>query len=190
MELFATATPLPLTPASDNERLILIASFQYTEGIANTDAHNEIRRTIRDTVTELDISNLRIEVEPNTRLAAEAQAEAKEPGEQYNASMVVWGEDTGVRVTVNFLNLTEPDFDAAAVKITETELAQLANPSAYASFITTDLPAQLTFLSLFAVGQSYYVQEEYREAVRIIEKALASLPSDMSPLEGVDDAYF
>ena len=63
-------------------------------------------------------------------------SEARKLGERYGASMVIWGSDTGVRVTVNLLNLKEPDYSAAAVKINETERTQLANPSAYARFIT------------------------------------------------------
>jgi hypothetical protein len=54
------------------------------------------------------------------------------------------GADTSVRVTVNYLNLKQPYFHAAEVQISETERTQLANPSAYARFVTSDLPGQLT----------------------------------------------
>src|SRR5262245_3071922 len=39
-----TATPLPFPPAARGETLIVIARFHRTEGVMDTDAHNEIRR--------------------------------------------------------------------------------------------------------------------------------------------------
>jgi excisionase family DNA binding protein len=185
---FATATPLPITPASEDETLILIATFHRTEGIADTDAHNEIRRAIQAAAADLGLSNLRVEVEP-TSIAADARNEAQGIGQRYGASMIIWGEDTGVRTTVNYLNLREPDFDAAEVKISETVRTQLASPSSYASFITKDLPGQLTFLSLFAIGQSYIAKEDYKSARKTIERAISSLALGTT-IEGLVEAYF
>ena len=177
--------PSTFVPAADNEILILIATFHLTAGTDDRDVHNEIRRAIQAMIDELGDHNLRVEVDP-TRLPAEAQNQAKTLGEQYNAAMVIWGADTGVRITVNYLNMKEPGL----VSISETERSQLANPSAYASFVTKDLPAQLTFLSLFAVGQSYYSEERYDEAAKVIERAVAPVTPDMDPPEGIANAYF
>ena len=94
-------------------------------------------------------------IDPNTVLTADQQAEAEIVGKRYNASMVIWGEDTGVELIASFLNLREPEFDAADVDIQETQRTQLANPSQYAEFVTRELPGQLAFLALFAVGQTY-----------------------------------
>lgn len=184
-----TATPLPFAPAKAAETLIVIATFHHTEGVADTDTGNEIRRAIKAAITELEVKNLRVEVEP-TRLTGESQEEARKLGERYGASMVMWGSDTGVRVTVNFLNLKEPDYEGAAVQISETERTQLASPSAYARFITADLPGQLTFLALFAVGQSYFIQADYSAAVRLIDRAVAALPAQLAPPQGASEAYF
>lgn len=182
-----TATPLPFAPAAENETLILIVTFYHTEGVADTDAHNEIRRAIEAARDDLGVKNLRIEVEP-TRLPGDDQDKARELGERYRASIIIWGSDTGVRVTVNFLNLKDPDYDAGRVKIDETERTQFANPSAYARFIIEDLPGSVTFLALFAVGKFYYNQADYPQAIGVIEKAVAALPSLM-PLQGAAEAY-
>ena len=187
--IIATATPLPFASESDNETLIVIATFSRTEGLVDTDAHHEIRRGIQQKADEFDFSNLRVEVEP-TPYRAEAREEAEKLGKRYQASMVIWGADSGVRVTVNYLNLKEPDFEAADVKIPETEPSDLAKPDAYAKFITQDLPSQLTFLSLFAVGESYYLEKNYEQAIRLIELALDSLPKDENSLEGLVAPYF
>lgn len=183
-----SATPLPFAPAASDETLILIATFYRTEGVADTDAHNEIRRAIENAIPG-GVKNLRVEVEP-TRLTGDKQEAARKLGEQYGASVIIWGTDTGVRVTVNFLNLKEPDYEGAAVQINETERTQLANPSAYARFITNDLPGQLTFLALFAVGQSYFTQTDYAAAIRLIDRAVAALPAQLAPPQGAAEAYF
>jgi tetratricopeptide (TPR) repeat protein len=186
--LIPTATSLPFSPATQEETLILIATFYHTEGVADTDVHGEIHRAIQKVASDLDLRRLRIEIEP-TRLRADDQDEANKLGQRYQASMIIWGEDTGVRLTVNYLNLVESASFATEVQISETERAQLANPSAYASFVTSDLPGQLTFLSFFAIGQSFVSQKAYPDAVQAIERAIASRSPESKP-EGLADAYF
>lgn len=59
----------------------------------------------------------------------------------YSASIVIWGDVTGTRVRVNFLNLRHPDFDAAPpAPIEERTRTLVANPQAYNNFINDDLP--------------------------------------------------
>ncbi|MCB0082538.1 MAG: hypothetical protein KDE47_16470, partial [Caldilineaceae bacterium] len=183
----STVTPLPFAPASENETLILIATFHSTFGDA--EPHIKIRRMIEQKMAELDIEGLQVEVEP-TVLTADERTKAEELGNRYKASMIIWGEDTGVEVIVNYLNLREPNFPISEIQITELERAQLANPSAYARFITQDLPSQITFLSLFAIGHSSYLNGEYESAITVIEKAIDSLMAKENQLEGLSDAYF
>ena len=123
-------------------------------------------------------------------IAADDQERAAKLGKQYDASIVIWGADTGVRVTVNFFNLKHPDFDAAHVQISETQRTQIANPDAYASFVTRDLPGQLSFLSLFAVGQSYYNRNAFVDSIKLIETGIADLAPNRSQIEGLAEAYF
>lgn len=184
-----TATTLPVLPAAEDETLILIATFYTAEGIINTDVHHEIRLAIEEAIAELKLANFRVEVEP-TSLKAEEQAEARTLGERYNAGVVIWGGDTGVRITINYLNLKQPRLSLSQARISETERTQLANPSAYASFVTRDLPAQLAFLALFTVGETYYTEQAYEEAARVIERAVAPFTAGIEPPEGVADAYF
>jgi len=152
-----TATSLPFATQTVSETLIVVATFHNTAA-TNSEAHTKIRRAIAAEAANQDEQQLRVEVEP-TILTADQRAEAEALGNRYNAGMVIWGEDTGVEVIVNFLNLREPDFAAAAATITEQERTQLANPSAYARFITQELPQSMGFLTFFAVGQSYYLNE-------------------------------
>ena len=181
-------TPLAFNPATDNETLIVVAAFHETSA-TKTEPHTKIRRAIEEAAEKVALTTLRVEQEPTVLNADEREA-AEALGNRYNAGMIIWGEDTGVEVIVNFLNLKEPNFFAAEVKISETERTQIANPQAYNRFIVNDLPAQLTFLSLFALGQSYRDHKDIETAIEVIEEAVSSLPSEMNLTEGVDIAYF
>ena len=186
-ELTPTPTPLPFTPVTDDKFLILITNFYLAEGVADAEPHREIRRAIREQAKEMGMDNLRVEIDPNITLRAEAQEEAQLLGNRYNASLVIWGDETNVRMTVHFLNLKEPDFVASDVKIDETEpLYSKGEP--YSRFITEDLPGMLTFLSLFTIGQIQYSEENYEDAIQTIETAVSS--TDNKDIDGLDAAYF
>ena len=180
--------PQAFAPAANDEALIVVATFHEAPGVVGTEAQEEICQAIQKAAGEAGLANLRVAVEP-TRLSADDQAAAQKLGERYNASMVIWGSISGVRVIVNYLNLRQPDFAAASVRISETERTQLANPSAYSGFITKDLPGQMSFLALFAVGQSYYSQGKYAESIRAVERAVAPFGGGQA-LEGLAEAYF
>jgi tetratricopeptide (TPR) repeat protein len=124
-----------------------------------------------------------------SELTADQRSSAETLGKQYNATIVIWGEDTGVQVFVNFLNLKQSDFAAAYVPIKEEQRTAFANPSAYNAFIVSDLPGQLTFLSFFAVGQSFYQAENYTQAKELIEQGIASLATG-TRINGLAEAYF
>jgi hypothetical protein len=80
---------------------------------------------------------------------------------------------------VNYLVLKEIAYRATDVPSTETERTQIANPSAYGRFVTSDLPTHLAFLTLFTIGQSQIIAENYPIAINIIEYAV-DLPSSVS----------
>jgi tetratricopeptide (TPR) repeat protein len=185
----ATPTPLPFAPAREDETLIIIASFYHSKGIPDTEVHNEISQAIREAEEDLGLSEFRVEVEP-TCLRSDDRDGAENLGKRYDASMIIWGADTGVRVTVNYLNLKHPEFEAAEVQISETERTQMASPSAYAEFVTQDLPGQLTFLSLFAIGHSYYLEGAYPDSIAAIERAVNSLQTETEQPGGLAGAYF
>jgi tetratricopeptide (TPR) repeat protein len=184
-----TEDPLAFPPEQPGETLLVIATFRYTEGNRNTVAQEEIRRAIGEVRKTTDVPNLRVEIAPVV-LAADDRDGAAQLGARYNASIVVWGEDTGARVTVNFLNCREPTFNASHVTINETERVQMdvIHPDAYISFINHDLPQQMTFLALFAVGQAAYVREDYPTATQVIRRALDTVQGITPLADGSVDA--
>lgn len=183
---FATATPLPVNPAPENSTLILVATFHST--INQTEPHVKIWRALKERIAELGL-DVRTEIEP-TILKADDKAEAERLGNFYNASMIIWGEDTGVEIIVNFLDLRTTDTTVFQFQIQEKDKVPLGTmPSAYARYVTTELPSYLTFYSLSAIGYSHYILGEYQLARTRMEDALMSLSSD-AKIEGLGDIYF
>lgn len=177
-----TPTPLAFPPAAENETLIIVLTFARGEGVTQVDFHNEIERTINSDVDELNLSDIRVEVKPDVIQAVkfpdQLQA-ARQVAEAYNASLVIWGQYHGARVDVHFLNLQKPYSETGRVSITETEYTQLADPEAYSQFAIHSLPAQVSFLSLYAIGQ-LIGRNNPAEATRLIQEAIDNLPADPS----------
>ena len=169
-------------PEQEGETLIVISTFHRTEGVVDVDTHNEIRQALQGKINELELDNIRLELE-TTKIESDARERAEELGKRYKASMVIWGQDTGVRIEVNFLNLKDPDFDASAVTITETERTQIGQPDEYNRFIVHDLPNQIAFLTLFAIGQSQYLQTDLDQAILLTEESIQALPLNASSID-------
>lgn len=184
----STAEPYISASGQLSETLIIIATFFVSDNNKNTLIHREIRDKIREEAQKLNETLLSVEID-STVLRSDQLAEAEALGKRYNASMVIWGDDTGARVTVNFLNLRQPDFRTSKVTIDETERTQISNPRAYNQFVVDVLPSQLTFLALYAVGQNYFSNHNYLRALENVRAAVAVLNNQSKP-SGLDEAYF
>lgn len=183
---------LPFPSEQSGETLIIISTFFRTEGVLDVGVHNEIQRAIQDKIDTLKLENVRVAVAP-TILQSDDREGAEELGDRYNASIIIWGADTGIRQEINFLNLKGPGLFAAAATINETEKTQLAEPDAYARFIIKELPGQLIYLSFYALGQVEYIRSNYDHAIVLVKTAIEALPetSQINALElALDTAYY
>ena len=132
-----TPTPLPLAPAADDKTMIVILPFHSTVA-TDSEPHKKIRRRIQDLLAQMPNNSVTAVIDPNTVLTADQQAEAEVLGKRHNASMVIWGEDTGVELVASFLNLREPDF-AAGCRYRGDATHAVGEPgSQYAEFVTRD----------------------------------------------------
>jgi excisionase family DNA binding protein len=201
---------VPIHPERRGEILIIIAKFQYSQGVVNVQADREILGAINKSAQLLNLSSkeFRIESLPKT-IEIDDILTAQRIAEKYDAHVVIWGSDTGVRVTVNFLNnkghaaWTAPiagyyvvgqnsekiPSSSQTITITETENSQLGNPKGYSTFVTNDLPQQLTFLSFFVIGQSFYPKDFHR-CSEFLEQSLNYPTSDKSATGLLDEAYY
>ena len=178
--LAPTQTPLPIATRGPDESLILLSTFFRTENVIDTAIHDEINHAIKSQIATLKLQNVRVELEPEV-IRSDDRNQAQILADQYDATQIIWGQDTGVRIVVNFLNREQPDYEAGDVTINETERTQIADPASYNEFVVEDLPGQLAFLSLFALAQAYYADEfspNLPEAARVLERAMEALPGD------------
>jgi tetratricopeptide (TPR) repeat protein len=179
VERWRTWAPLRrvVRPAGRDEILILVASFYHSEGVPDTEPQKQIRSAIAAAKDELSFARLRVEVHPQ-RLEADDRSGAENLARRYGACLIIWGEDLGRRVTINYLNLRGPTLGVTTVRIVENVCTQLANPSAYDRFIVESLSPQLVFFSLYAVGRSYMVAGDYKGAACAFERVTTSPPPD------------
>lgn len=189
-----TPTKLPFAPQAEDEVLIVIATFDVSEGTSDRKVHKLIGKEIQHKIDQLGFVKLRVEVEPTIiepSIAEQDQAAAKDLAQIYNASMVIWGEDTDAFVNIKYLNLQKKEFPFKKYEWTETERARISDESGYHQFITKDLPAQLSFFALFPVAHSYLAANDTSNALIVLEMALNSLSdADAELPDKMEDAYF
>ena len=105
----------PIEEAKKDEVLIVISKFYRTEGVIDTAPDMEIQKRIQDKAKEAGLDNVRVVVDPRSFMPDEIE-KAKKLGNRYKANVIIWGMDTGLRVTVNFLNIKNPEFDSSQVR--------------------------------------------------------------------------
>ena len=101
------------------ETLIVVVPFFRTQGVLDSDAAHVIAGKIQESLPPALANNVRVAVAEGKSLRGKDQDGAKALGQRYNASMIIWGSDTGVQVAVSYLNLRQPNFKAANVQLVD-----------------------------------------------------------------------
>ena len=187
-----TSTPLAFAKSDQEESLIIIFPFYTAEGIRDDLPHRIIYDALEDKASELDIENLRLEIYPETLTDGDLE-KALEIGNFYDASMIIWGDQTGIKIVANLLNLKrlEDEVFVQSVSIQETERTQsIASPNVYSHFLLEDLPSRVTFYSLFSLAQEKGFQSNYEESFIILERVINELADTNVPSEDLGSAYY
>ncbi len=189
----AVPTTTPIATAAPDETLIIIVPFHHT-GL-NVDAHQRVKDALDRERKNFPELRLLIVVDDKLELKADQRAEAKALAERYNASMVIWGEDTVTQMKVNLLNLRAVAFADAAPVVVEQEdvqFNQFVKPDGYTRFINEGLPNQMTFLALVAIAEAQLLapdSETQRQAGETLHSAINLIPPEET-FVGEADAYF
>jgi tetratricopeptide (TPR) repeat protein len=188
----------PFSPERNGETLIVIAHFR--SGVPyQSDIHDNIKEAILSaSLEEPRIQNLRVEVDSEA-LDSENQDEAVKLANRYNASIIIWGEEIGTQITVKLYNRKQPSLPLINPIIAENQRLQLAYvsqpiPNPYTAFVTEELPNHMAFFALFSLALSFTNQEEYKNSITLMEKAVGTLNiSSSSTLhtlpKGVEQAF-
>jgi len=185
-ERYPQLTNIPYEPEQEGETLIIIFQFEHTPGVTDTDAAGQIERQINQ-ILETQNANIRVQTN-NTIIPADNRERAETLAARSNASIIIWGTVTGGTITTNFLN-TRAD-ENEFVQIYENQRVELAGIPEYTEFLSTDLPSQISFLSLYAVTQSLINTDQDTKALESIQIAIAQLDNVQKPPSGTEVAYF
>ncbi len=178
--------------ATEGEGLIVVTKFDSTMS-EPSDFHDEIVTRIQDIIEQRAFDNVRVELDEVHLFEADERELAEAVGNCYGATVMLWGKEKPFNVDINFLNVIEPEAAAARIDIDERDtVSRLAPPEQYQTFILEDIPRQLTYLSLFAIGQSHYGQENFITAGELIEEAVGQFddPSSLPEAFALYEAYF
>jgi tetratricopeptide (TPR) repeat protein len=158
--------------ARGGEALILIATFHRSQGTVDTEPQQEIARVLRQTVAQVHTTTpLRVEV-TSRAFRSEDQNGAVALGKRYGASMIIWGSDTGVRISVHYANLMTPS--CSVCSISNTASALLRDPAAYQQYVTSHLPLAATTTAFYTLSTVVYSQGFTADAIEIAERAAAN----------------
>jgi tetratricopeptide (TPR) repeat protein len=180
---------LPAFKVADNsEILVVISKFQLGENVPDSEAYNRIKVAIENSRDELKLANLRVEIEPHVTLQDNDFRKAEALGDKYNATIVIWGAETRVDLTVNFYNLRVTKLAAAKQSISE-----LVMPDEYSQLVVQDLPNRVKFLALLTIGDILSTNGEHDKAIEVVQGAInsvASIEIGSQEKHSLAEAYF
>ena len=175
--------PRPISTAQPNEVLIIITTFVRYEGVDDARVQSELARAIQDASQKLDFLDIRVEVAPDELSSSELEL-AGDIGEKYDASFIVFGDQTSVRINAYFLNLK---LSTNRTSLGEEITYPLVNDEGYK--LTTQLPAQVVYKLFFDVAETYFQNGKYDEAIKIASNAISYSYSELSSKE-LGTGYF
>jgi tetratricopeptide (TPR) repeat protein len=166
----------PVVPAAPGETLVLVSQFaNYSERVGYNVA-GRIREALQEEFEEETLADSRVGIwaEP---LAD--RDEAVQMGQEYGATLVIWGEYDSGRVLANFTLPSEQE----GVRT----VRQVTTPADLSAIINTELPTTARWVALISLGQVYYAADQYEQALAAFERALNYPPGEESALAS---AYF
>lgn len=173
---------LTVKPRNSAEDLVLIAGFNNSNAEGPSDIRSEIAHALVSDYDTESASNMRIE-QLADRLDGAPTADARELAARYNASVLIWGSETGFRVTVHLLR---PDNRSAV-----GERALLDQPryvfneqSEYLEFVSESFAPAVAAAVFNELAFDHLDRDEVGiagEYVQLAMRAINSAPDEIKP---------
>jgi len=146
-----------ISRAKEDELLIIVAKFRGPE---SPDPQMYIARRLEADLLMHPVlaDRVRISRFPGVIKEESQEAEiekARTLGETYGATLVIWGEHDGHSVAPHYLVTRESERVETVVELEPT--AAMADLEQFVMYVSEELPETATYLSLFTIGQMYYV---------------------------------
>jgi tetratricopeptide (TPR) repeat protein len=166
----------PVVPADPGETLVLVSRFaNYSERVGYNVA-GRVREALQEEFEGEALANSRVDIWAQPLADRD---EAVQMGQEYGATLVIWGEYDSGRVLANFTLPSEQE----AVRT----VRQVTTPADLSAVINTELPTTARWVALISLGQVHYAAHRYEQALAAFERALNYPPGDESALAS---AYF
>jgi tetratricopeptide (TPR) repeat protein len=174
----------PFPAADEGESLIIVADFRdASEGQqAGSNPASFLYHSLTDRV-ERDGLEVRVE-----RLYTGLNANtARQTGEVYHATLVLWGEYNRTAIILNLeriqlLSQRLSDEEGTPLAIYDPERIQIGE--------LTDIAAMSSYVTLYTLGADRYAIGEYDAARDYLTSAINAVPDDAELTAQPDEAYF
>lgn len=166
-------------PADKGEQLILISEFTQAGGQLGFNVAGRLEEAIRAAIEELALEAVRVETYHDP-IAAELSAQSLL--EELDATLIVWGEYDSGRVVAQILSR-----DLTGKPLARERSWLLESAQNLPATINLELPQEVSWLALFAIGRSLQAQGEFDQAQELYEAALQHIGENRA---GAAQLYF
>lgn len=155
---------------------VLIVELDSKHASKKFEIPNRLRADLEKELQRHNLGGVKVETfsSPVTSLQ-----EAKEAAEQSGSRVVVWGWYDDLGATINLYTPEPQPPGEEALRLEEVSWTQGENALDDTSLkIREQLPDNITFLSLFIIGNLHYLNNEYQMGHRAFDAAMLNLPKE------------
>jgi tetratricopeptide (TPR) repeat protein len=176
-----TATPLVINPAEEDEILVVVTKFNGENSSKKYNASQRIFEGLQLNLQELAMEKLR--VEQIGKVVTDSEA-AWGLGEVYSATIVIWGYYDDAGMTPHY-ELVQDTGEMQQLDLGKY-IALSSQPARFNLYVARDLPRAMTGLSSFTIGQIYYSQQKWEDALRFASLAVEIIPEVVENMPDVE----
>lgn len=180
--LFWNTTKPAFEAASEGETLIILASFSGGSKDAEFDPRRILKDPIQNRLNRIQMATGQaLRMEEWTQDAISTAGQAKELGEKYGATLVIWGEYDdviGVRTYIEIIKeVPQPDAQLAGVLLPVASLAPSSEQGKEIgrvplNCLSVDLPYQADYLTTLSMGILQVARHELGDAIKFFSESL------------------
>ncbi|MBW4474944.1 MAG: tetratricopeptide repeat protein [Stenomitos rutilans HA7619-LM2] len=182
-----TTAPLSVAPAHASEILVLIAEFDG-DGQIGWKIEERIRKAIEKEMTVIGGSTFRVARLRNLVIEDGDDEKARKVAELCNAAIIIWGWYDQVGFSPRFTIVTNKELESSNPELEEM-MVDVTNQT-FKDYMFRGLAEEMAFLATFTIGQLFYWDHRYQEALAAFERSIAQAESKPQSSPSMTLAYF